>query len=184
MSEEKKGLFGKLFGKKEEAEEVIKETAKDVKSEAGVAAENAKRVAEAAQKKAETEARKAEYETKKVAAEAEAKLEEAKRVTEEKLADARQAAKDVVTSKAEEMTSKREEILKDIAAKKAAAYIEDYTVQANDTLSHIAMRFYGKATAPYYTLIYDHNKDVIGPNMNMIQPGQVLRIPTLPEELK
>jgi len=152
---EKKGLFDKLFGKKEakeKAEEVVesvKEEAKEAvdkaKDEALIAAENAKRVAEAARRKAETEARKAEYEARKLANEAAAKLEE---------------------------------------AKEAAKYIDNYTVTADDTLSHIALRFYGKATPPYYTLIYEANKDVIGDNMNVIIPGQVLRIPVLPEELK
>ena len=82
------------------------------------------------------------------------------------------------------MGSKRENLAKEMAEKAAAAYIDNYTVQANDTLSHIANRFYGKATPAYYTLIYEHNKDVIGGNMNLIKPGQVLRIPALPDDLK
>jgi len=180
MADEKKGFFDKLFGKKEEAKEAVEEVAKEVKSEAEIAAENAKRVAEAAQKKAETEARKAEYEAQKLASEAEAKLEDAKREAREALEDAKEAAKE----KLEEMGSKRENLAKEMAEKAAAAYIDNYTVQANDTLSHIANRFYGKATPAYYTLIYEHNKDVIGGNMNLIKPGQVLRIPALPDDLK
>ena len=66
----------------------------------------------------------------------------------------------------------------------AAAFIGEHTVTADDTLSHIALKFYGHATPPYYKLIYEANKDVIGDNMNVIVPGQVLRIPALPEELK
>ncbi|MDD2521236.1 MAG: LysM peptidoglycan-binding domain-containing protein [Anaerolineaceae bacterium] len=180
MADDKKGIFGKLFGKKEEAEEAAKEVAKDVKSEAEIAAENARRVAEAAQKKAETEARKAEYEAEKLKNEAEAKLEEAKREAREKMEEAKEAAKE----KLEEMGLKKENLAKQMAEKAAAAYIDNYTVQPNDTLSHIAMRFYGKATPAYYTLIYEHNKDVIGGNMNLIKAGQVLRIPALPEDLK
>lgn len=176
MADEKKGIFGKLFGKKDKVEEV----AKEVKSEAEIAAENARRVAETAQKKAETEVRKAEYEAQKLANEAEAKLEEAKREAREALDEAKEAAKE----KLEEMGSKKDNLAKQMAEKAAAAYIDNYTVQANDTLSHIAMRFYGKATPAHYTLIYEHNKDVIGGNMNLIKPGQVLRIPALPEELK
>jgi len=57
-------------------------------------------------------------------------------------------------------------------------------VTADDTLSHIALKFYGHATPPYYKLIYEANKAIIGENMNIIVPGQVLRIPALPEELK
>ena len=169
MADEKKGFFDKLFGKKEEAKEAVEEVAKEVKSEAEIAAENAKRVAEAAQKKAETEARKAEYEAQKLVNEAKAKAEEAREAAKEKL---------------EELGSKKDNLAKEMAEKAAAAYIDNYTVQANDNLSHIANRFYGKATPAHYTLIYEHNKDVIGDNMNLIKPGQVLRIPALPDELK
>ena len=70
------------------------------------------------------------------------------------------------------------------AAEEAAKYMATYTVTPDDTLSHIALRFYNKATPAYYTLIYEANKDVIGDNMNVIVPGQVLRIPVLPDHLK
>ncbi len=179
MAEQKKGLFGNLFGKKkEEAEKAAEEAAAEAKKQAEVAAENAKRVAEAAKKKAEAEATKAEYEARKVA-------DEAKREAREKLDKAKEAAK----AKAEELAASREtaskrELTEKLAAEKAAQYIENYTVTSDDTLSHIALRFYGKATPAYYTLIYEHNKDVIGDNMNVIVPGQVLRIPALPEDLK
>ena len=147
-----KGLFDKLFGKKEskeELEEAARKAAEEAKREAElaaekakreaeVAAENAKRVADAARYKAEGEARKAEH--------------EARRAAEE-------------------------------AARKAA-FIGEHTVTAEDTLSHIALKFYGKATPPYYKLIYEANKDIIGDNMNIIVPGQVLQIPALPEDLK
>ena len=132
---EKKGLFEKLFGKKEDPK-AVKEAARkaeEAKRQAEVAAENAKRVEQAERYKAEAEARKAEYEARKA---------------------------------------------------EAAAFIGEHTVTADDTLSHIALKFYGHATPPYYKLIYEANKDVIGDNMNVIVPGQVLRIPALPEELK
>ncbi len=179
MADEKKGIFDKLFGKKDVGDKV-EDAVEDIKSEAEIAAENAKRAAEAAQRKAESEARKAEYEARKLADQAKSKLEEAKREAKEKVAEAKEAAKD----KLEELDSKKDRIAKEMSEKEAAKYIDNYTVQANDTLSHIAKHFYGKATPPYYTLIYDHNKDVIGDNMNTIIPGQVLRIPALPEDLK
>jgi len=62
--------------------------------------------------------------------------------------------------------------------------IATHTVRPNETLSHIALRYYGHATPPYYRLIYEFNRDVIGNNMNFIIPGQVLRIPSLPDNLK
>ncbi len=135
---EDKGLFAKLFGKKEskeELEEAARKVADEAKREAEVAEENAKRVEQAERYKAEAEARKAELEARR-------------------------------------------------AAEKAAAFIGEHTVTAEDTLSHIALKFYGKATPPYYKLIYEANKDIIGDNMNVIVPGQVLQIPALPEDLK
>lgn len=49
-----------------------------------------------------------------------------------------------------------------------------YTVVRNDCLSKIAYR-YGVDTK----LLYIINRNVIGPNMNLIQPGMVLKVPTL-----
>jgi nucleoid-associated protein YgaU len=144
-----KGLFGKLFGKKEtakELEDAARKAAEEAKLAAEAAAEKAKRevevAAENAKRVADAERYKAEGEARRLAAEAEAK------------------------------------------AKEAAAWIGEHTVTAEDTLSHVALKFYGKATPPYYKLIYEANKDIIGDNMNIIVPGQVLRIPALPEELK
>ena len=155
---EKKGLFEKLFGKKEDPK-AVKEAARkaeEAKRQAEVAAENAKRVEQAERYKAEAEARR-------VAAENAKRVEQAERHNAE--AEARKA----------EYEARKAE---------AAAFIGEHTVTADDTLSHIALKFYGHATPPYYKLIYEANKDVIGDNMNVIVPGQVLRIPALPEELK
>lgn len=66
----------------------------------------------------------------------------------------------------------------------AAQSIGEHTVKADDTLSHIAQKFYGAAAEPYWRLIYNANKEVIGDNPGRIRPGMVLRIPPLPEELK
>jgi LysM repeat protein len=49
-----------------------------------------------------------------------------------------------------------------------------YTVRPGDTLSGIAARF---GIADWRTL-YQANKDVIGPDPNLIRPGQVLTIPS------
>jgi len=169
---EDKGLFAKLFGKKdskEELEEAARKVADEAKREAEVAAENAKRVADAARDKAEAEARK-------LAAEAEAK---AKEVAEENAKRVEQAERYKAEAEA-----RKAELEAHRAAEKAAAFIGEHTVTAEDTLSHIALKFYGKATPPYYKLIYEANKDIIGDNMNVIVPGQVLQIPALPEDLK
>lgn len=50
-----------------------------------------------------------------------------------------------------------------------------YTVKPGDSLSAIALSVYGDASK--YQVIYDANKDVIGPDPNLIQPGQILTLP-------
>ncbi len=50
-----------------------------------------------------------------------------------------------------------------------------YTVQKGDWLSKVALRAYGDVFA--WEKIYEANKELIGPNPNMIEVGQVLTIP-------
>jgi len=52
-----------------------------------------------------------------------------------------------------------------------------YVVKPGDTLSEIALDFYGNGTEPYWRRIYDANKAVIGNNPDLIKPGEVLKIP-------
>jgi nucleoid-associated protein YgaU len=59
----------------------------------------------------------------------------------------------------------------------------EYTVKKGDTLSQIAKNHYGFATQPYWKLIQDANKDLIK-DANLIYPGQVFKIPELPEAMK
>jgi nucleoid-associated protein YgaU len=49
-----------------------------------------------------------------------------------------------------------------------------YTVGKGDTLSHIAQRFYGKASR--WRAIFDANRDQLD-DPDRIQPGQSLRLP-------
>ena len=51
---------------------------------------------------------------------------------------------------------------------------QTYTVQKGDTLSHIAQQFYGKAGA--WNRIFEANRDQLD-NPDLIQPGQVLKVP-------
>src|SRR3546814_10676501 len=51
---------------------------------------------------------------------------------------------------------------------------QTYTVQRGDTLSHVAKQFYGKASA--WNRIFEANRDQLD-NPDLIQPGQVLKIP-------
>ena len=56
----------------------------------------------------------------------------------------------------------------------AAAPVETYTVKAGDTLSKIALHYYGDAKA--YPRIFDANRDFLK-DPDLIHPGQVLKIP-------
>lgn len=52
-----------------------------------------------------------------------------------------------------------------------------YTVQSGDSLTTISQRFYGSATANNVNKIFYSNQATIGPNPNLIIPGQKLYIP-------
>jgi nucleoid-associated protein YgaU len=53
-----------------------------------------------------------------------------------------------------------------------------YTVAGGDSLSKIAKKFYGDPGK--YTVIFEANKPMLK-DANLIYPGQVLRIPTVPK---
>ena len=53
-----------------------------------------------------------------------------------------------------------------------------YTVQSGDNLSEIAYKFYGDKSAQSVATIYYSNQKTIGPDPNLIYPGQKLYIPT------
>lgn len=50
-----------------------------------------------------------------------------------------------------------------------------YTVRPGDSLSKIAKSLMGDAKK--WRVLYEANKDVVGSNPDLIQPGQVLKIP-------
>ena len=54
--------------------------------------------------------------------------------------------------------------------------IAEHTVVAEDTLSGIALKYYGSAAKKWYMYIYETNKAVVGDNPNIIRPGIVLKI--------
>ena len=56
-------------------------------------------------------------------------------------------------------------------------FIAEHTVIPGDNLSFISEKYYG--TQANFRILYEANKDVIGDNMNLIKPGQVLKIPKL-----
>jgi nucleoid-associated protein YgaU len=66
--------------------------------------------------------------------------------------------------------------------KPAAKILTEHTVAADETLSHIALKYYGSAVKDKWMLIYEANKAVIGDDPGRIRSGQVLKIPELPQE--
>lgn len=135
--------------------------------------DDAKAKEEAARKQAEARERlenahkeamaKAEAKEK---AEAEAREREAKEKAEADAAKAR-----------EEAARKEAEAKAAASAPRYTEFIAEHTVVAGDNLSFISQRYYGHQGN--FRIIYEANKDVIGDNMNLIRPGQVLKIPKL-----
>jgi len=52
-----------------------------------------------------------------------------------------------------------------------------YTVQSGDSLSTISQKFYGDMSANNVNKIYYSNMKTIGPNPNVLSPGQRLYLP-------
>lgn len=77
------------------------------------------------------------------------------------------------------MAEARAKIATNQASKEAMA---EHTVEEGETLSRIALHYYGNAGEMYWRHIYEANKEVIGDNPGMIKPGQVFQIPPKPEE--
>ena len=90
---------------------------------------------------------------------------------EERPADARPGAKE----KSEE-PSRAAKRIEPATAAPSRATVKDYTVRAGDTLSHLALDFYGASSQ--WTKIYDANRQVIR-NPNYIYIGQKITIPSV-----
>lgn len=63
---------------------------------------------------------------------------------------------------------------------KAPKNIAHHKVVAGDTLSGIALKYYGSAAKEKWMAIYEANKETIGDNPSLIRVGQKLNIPELP----
>ena len=60
-----------------------------------------------------------------------------------------------------------------------------HTVESNnETLSHVALKYYKHATPPYWQYLEEHNKEVLKGSHKNIRMGMKIEIPELPEELK
>jgi len=80
--------------------------------------------------------------------------------------------------------TRKQKIIELNRAKDATKVIAEHTVVGGDTLSHISLNYYGSASKPYWMVIYEANKELIGDNPNKLKRGITLKIPELPAELK
>ena len=70
------------------------------------------------------------------------------------------------------------------AAAVAPIFIAEHTLTADETLSHLALKYYGHATPAYWQVIYQANKELIGDNPNRVRLGMVIKVPKLPDGFK
>ncbi|HEX9797930.1 MAG TPA: LysM peptidoglycan-binding domain-containing protein [Anaerolineales bacterium] len=67
----------------------------------------------------------------------------------------------------------------DASAFAGAKIKAEHEVKEGETLSGLALKYYGSASEANWKKIYEQNKAVIGDNPNSIKPGLRLRIPEL-----
>jgi len=161
-------------------------TNRDEKAEAEAAA---KQAAHDAELKAMADAQAAKMAKENAEAEAKKLEEETARKKEQALADQRAEEERLQEEEERKRAQMKQQATHEAQAAQAAAaaqapkFIAEHTVQEGETLSHIALKYYGNATRPYWEVIHTANIETI-PNAGMIKPGQVLNIPELPEDLK
>lgn len=63
----------------------------------------------------------------------------------------------------------------------AVEILKEHTLGEDETLSHLSLKYYGSAAREMWMIIYEANKDIIGPDPAHIRPGTVLKIPKLPK---
>ena len=56
-------------------------------------------------------------------------------------------------------------------------YMAEHTLTADETLSHLSLKYYESAAKDKWMIIYEANKDVIGDNPNNLRLGTKLNIP-------
>lgn len=180
-NEKSKSIFGRAIDaissrdEKAALEEALNELEEAKKAAAAAEAEAARAKAEATRSdQAQSAAEQAITEAEKRAAEAEARS----KALEEQIEKARQAEeREKAMAQQKQMDALR-------AAKSEPKIITEHTLTSEETLSHLSLKYYGHATKPYWMVIYEANKDVIGDNPNRVHKGLVVKIPELPDELK
>jgi nucleoid-associated protein YgaU len=66
----------------------------------------------------------------------------------------------------------------------APAEVLKHVWTKEDTYASLAQKYYGSSQEPYWRLIYEQNKAIIGDHPNAIRVGMELVIPPLPDNLK
>jgi nucleoid-associated protein YgaU len=68
-------------------------------------------------------------------------------------------------------------------AKKAEpVYIAEHKVVEGETLSHIALKYYGSAVREKWLLIQEANQALLDEHKGVLLPGMILKIPELPKK--
>jgi len=65
-----------------------------------------------------------------------------------------------------------------------ASILKTHTITPNETLSGLALHFYGHATPEYWNLIIQANKAELGEDVKNYKPGKTIKIPKLPDSMK
>jgi nucleoid-associated protein YgaU len=149
------------------------------RDEKATAAEAAKKLEEA--KKAAIDAQLAAVKLAQEKSAALKQAEDARAVAAQATANVQMAERQKYEQAQKELRDKAAEAARLAAIPKIIA---EHTIAGDETLSHVALKHYGNATRPYWMVIYEFNKAVIGANPNVVRPGMVLKVPELPAELK
>jgi colicin import membrane protein len=183
--DKKKNIFDKAVDALSNRDE--KEAAAKAEAEAKAAKEAQARVQAEAQK-AKLDLAKAQAEAAKSKLAAEAQAKEAEALKAKMAAMQQQQANEAMqkATAARLAAAAAEEAQKTAEAKKAAeaAAVIKHVWTKEDTYASLAQKYYGSFKEPYWRLIYDHNKAIIGNHPNAIRVGLEIEIPPLPEELK
>jgi len=70
------------------------------------------------------------------------------------------------------------------AVAEKASILKTHTITPNETLSGLALHFYGHATPEYWNLIIQANKAELGEDVKNYKPGKTIKIPKLPDSMK
>jgi nucleoid-associated protein YgaU len=191
QSEEKKNIFEKAVDKLstrdekaalEEAQKQATEAAREA-AEAKAALERERAQRRAAEQKASTSQSQAQTTqqaidaSRKAVTEAQARADAAEARVQQLEAEMKKLQNERLQKEFEERRAQR-------MAEEAASTARKHVVQSGETLSHLALKYYGSAIKDKWMIIYEANKAVIGDNPNKVRVGTELVIPEIEQEKK